>query len=106
MVAGLAGHCWVIWRCGSSCWVITGLAGHRWFIVWGYSSLGCTVGVGCGCGGGCTIVVVIPIVVVSTMVVAFVFLLVATCHFKDTGWVSLFEAGKWVVTYVCCGPFL
>ena len=44
--------------------------------------------------------VVVPIVVVSTVVVAVVFLLVTTCHFKDTSWVSLFEAGKWVVTYV------
>ena len=104
MVAGLAGHCWVVWRCRSGCWVITGLAGRHWFIVQCYSSLGCTVGVGYGHGGGCTIVVVIPIVVVSTVVVAIVFLLVATCRFKDTSWVSLFEAAKWVVTYH--GPFL
>jgi len=34
-------------------------------------------------------VVVVPVVVVVT-----VFFLVATCRFKGTGWVSLFEAGK------------
>jgi len=39
-------------------------------------------------------VVVVPVVVVSTVVVAAVFFLVATCRFKNTGWVSLFEAGK------------
>ena len=100
VVAGLAGHCWVIWRCGSGYWVITGLTGCHWFVIQCYSSLGYTVGVGYSCGSGCTIVVVIPIVVVSTAVVAVVFLLVTTCHFKDTSWVSLFEAGKWVVTYV------
>jgi len=43
-------------------------------------------------------------VVVSAIVVVAIFFLVATCRFKDTSWVSLFEAGKnerqWAMTYV------
>src|SRR5258708_18859831 len=30
VVAGLAGHCWVVGRCRSSCWVVAGLAGRHW----------------------------------------------------------------------------
>ena len=44
--------------------------------------------------GMVVIVIVIPIVVVATMVVVTIFFLVATSHFKDTGWVNLFEVGK------------
>ena len=94
VVAGLTGHCWVVGRCGSGCWVITGLAGCCWVIVGCYSSLGCTIGIGYGRGGGYAVVVVVPIVVVSTVVAVAVFFLVATCRFKDAGWVNLFEAGK------------
>ena len=76
----------VVGRCGSGCWVVAGLAGRRWVVVRRYSSLRCTVGVGYG-RGGCTIVVVVPIVIVSAAVVVAVFVLAATCRFKDTGWV-------------------
>jgi hypothetical protein len=78
MVAGFAGRCWVVGRCGSGCWVIAGLAGHRRVVIQCYSSLGCTVGIGYGCGGGCAVVVVVPVVVVSAVVVVAVFFLVAT----------------------------
>ena len=64
--------------------LIVGL--YRWRWVWSWWWL--------YRGGGCTVVVVVPVVLVSTVVVAAVFFLVATCRFKDTGWVSLFEAGK------------
>ena len=62
VVAGLAGHCWVIGRCGSGCWVVVGLTGHCWVIGRCYSSLSCTVGVGYGGGGGCAVVAIVPIV--------------------------------------------
>jgi len=63
------------------------------------SSFGAThVGLYCwrrvGRGGGCSVVVVVRVVVVAAVVVVAVFFLVATCRFKDTGWISLFEAGK------------
>ena len=54
--------------------------------------LGCTVGVGYGRGRGCAVVVAVPIVIVSAVVIVGVFFLVATCRFKDIGWVSSFEA--------------
>ena len=44
--------------------------------------------------GMVVVVVVMPIVVVAAVVVVAIFFLVATGHFKDTGWVNLFEAGK------------
>jgi len=56
--------------------------------------LGCTVGVGYGRGRGCAVVVAVPVVIVSTVVIVDIFFLVATCRFKDIGWVSSFEAGK------------
>jgi len=65
-----------------------------WVVVRHYSSLGCTIGIGYGRGGGCAVVVVIPVVVIFAMVVVAVFFFVATCRFKDVGWVSLFKAGK------------
>ena len=63
------------------------------------SSFGAThVGLYCwhrvGRGGGCSVVVVVRVVVVAAVVVVAVFFLVAICRFKDTGWTSLFEAGK------------
>jgi hypothetical protein len=76
----------VVGWCGSGCWVV---AGRCWVLVRRYSSLSCTVRVGYGRGGGCAVVVVVPAVIVVA-----VFFLVATCRFKDTGCVSLFEAGK------------
>ena len=90
-------------------WCGSGLAGRCWVLVQRYSSLGRTVRAGYGRGGGCAVVVAVPLVVVAAVVVAAVvvaavvvaavvvvavFFLVATCRFKDTGWVSLFEAGK------------
>ena len=66
----------------------------RWVVVRRYSSLGCTIDFGYGRGGGCAVVIVVPVVVVSAMVVVTIFFLGDTCRFKDTGWVSLFEAGK------------
>ena len=80
-------------------WCGSGLAGRCWVLVQRYSSLGRTVRAGYGRGGGCAVVVAVTLVVVAAVVVAAVvvvaiFFLVATCRFKDTGWVSLFEAGK------------
>jgi len=85
---------WARWSLLGRLEVWVRLLGHRWAR---WSSLvhrSALLIIGCTIGSGCTIVVVVPVVLVSTVVVAAVFFLVATCHFKDTGWVSLFEAGK------------
>ena len=76
------------------------MLGRRWAL---WSTLGrhsalLIVGLYCwhrvGRGGGCSVVVVVRVVVVAAVVAVAIFFLVATCRFKDTGWISLFEAQK------------
>ena len=93
VVVGLAGRRWACWSSLGSWEVLLIVELYCWRWVWSWWWL-CS----CGCRPRC---------VVSAMVVVAVFFLVATCRFEDTGWVSLFEAGKMreMDHDICHGPF-
>ena len=76
----MLGRCWALWLtlgCRSAL-LIVGL--YCWHQV--------------GHGGGCSVVVVVRVVVVAAVVAVAIFFLVASCRFKDTSWISLFEVQK------------